>query len=192
MIKIYLDVETTGTEPQKHSIHQIAGIVEVEEVVLEEFDYKVAPHPKCICDPASMTFLGVTEEQIRAYPEMKEVHKKFTKLLGKYVDKYDKKDKATIVGYNNRSFDEPFLRKWFEQCGDNYFGSWFWPNSLDALVLATEYLAERRIDMPSFKLFRVALELGLEVDKEKTHEAGYDIALTRQIYRIVTGREIEI
>ena len=192
MIKIYLDIETTGTDVRKHSIFEIAGIIEVDEKVKERFEYKVAPHPKCQIDPEALKLCGVTEEEIRAYPDMGTIHRLFTSLLSCYIDKFDRKDKAIIVGYNNRSFDEPFLRRWFEHNDDLYYGSWFYPNSLDVLVLATEYLGPRRVMMPSFKLFRVALELGLEVEKKQTHGAAYDIELTRKIYRIVTGREFEI
>ena len=46
--------------------------------------------------------------------------------------------------------------------------------------------------MPNFQLHTVAQTLGLEVDESKLHDASYDVLLTRQIYRIVTGREIEI
>ena len=192
MIKLFYDLETTGTDNRKHSIHQLAGVVEVDEEVVEEFDFRIAPHPKAICEPAAMTICGVTEEQLRAYPPADVFHAEFLRLLARYVNKFDKLSKIHLVGFNNRYFDDQFLRKHFEIQGDNYFGSWFWADSLDVMVLASEYLLDRRAGMPSFKLHRVAEELGLEVDQSKTHEAGYDVQLTRQIYRIVTNREIEI
>ena len=46
--------------------------------------------------------------------------------------------------------------------------------------------------MPSFKLKRVGLELGLAVDPDSLHDALFDARLTRDIYRIVTGIEIEL
>ena len=61
------------------------------------------------------------------------------------------------------------------------------------MVLASQYLiGQRRKDMPSFKLHRVADELGLFVDKERLHDSMYDVYLTREIYRIVTGLEEEL
>ena len=45
--------------------------------------------------------------------------------------------------------------------------------------------------MPSFKLKRVAKELGILVEEEKLHDAVYNVYLTREIYRIVTGLELE-
>ena len=135
---------------------------------------------------------GVTEKQIMSYQDMRLAYKDLLALLDIYIDRYNPKDKAYLVGYNNRAFDDPFLRKWFEQNGDSYMGSWFWSDSLDVLSLASEYLIDRRATMNSFKLIRVAKELGLVVEKDRLHEAGYDVYLTRKIYRIVTGREMEI
>lgn len=191
MIKIFFDVETTGTNHMKHSIIQLAGIVEVNGQVVEEFDYKVKPHPKALIDDAAMAVNGKTVDEIMQYPEMKVVHKEFTKMLGRFVDKYEKADKMWLIGFNNRAFDDIFLRTFFELCGDNYIGSWFWVDTIDTLCLASQYLLNRRSQMPSFKLKRVAMELGIQVNKEDLHDALNDVRLTRQIYRIVTNLELE-
>lgn len=192
IIKVFIDIETTGTFLHESGIHQIAGLVEIDDKVVETFDFRARPNANASISEEALKVCGISMEDLLLYPPAKATLGDLTKLLGKYINRYDKTDKAYIVGYNNRGFDDPFLRAWFELNGDPYFGSWFWPNSIDVMVLATEYLIDRRAAMPSFKLFRVAEELGLIVDKDKTHEAGYDIELTRQIYRIVTGREVEI
>lgn len=192
MIKVFYDLETTGTKVNKHSIHQIAGCVEIDNKVVEWFDIKSRPHPKATIEPEALGVCGVTKEQILSYPDMKIAYFDFTQMLSKYIDKYNNKQKAVLVGYNNRGFDDFFIRAWFEQNGDQFIGSWFWNNTLDVLVLATEYLGARRINMPSFKLKRVAKELGIQVDESKLHDAKYDIELTRNVYRIVTGRVFEI
>ena len=69
---------------------------------------------------------------------------------------------------------------------DQYFGSWFWANSLDVLVLATQFLKGKRSQMANFQLKTVAAFLGIEVDESRLHDAEYDIDLTMQIYNIVT------
>ena len=192
MIIIFIDLETTGTDLNTSGIHQISGAVEIDGKVVEEFDYKVRPHQGAIYSPGAMLICKVTKEELLSYPDRKEIYRKFTELLAKYVDKYDPKSKAHLCGFNNRAFDDPFLRTWFERNGDNYFGSYFYPDSLDAMVLASQYLLSRRAAMPSFKLKRVAKELGIVVDEAKLHNANYDIQLTRAIYRIVTGLEVEL
>lgn len=192
MVKIFYDVETTGTKSNKHSIHQLSGIVEVDGVISEEFNYKARPHPKAEITKEAMSVCGKTEKEILAYPEMGIVFAAFTNLLKKYVNPYEKTSKAWLIGFNNRSFDDLFLRMFFELNKNPYYNSWFWSDSIDVLCLASEYLMDRRTSMPSFKLKRVALELGLSVDENELHDALFDARITRDIYRIVTGIEYEL
>ena len=132
---------------------------------------------------------NVTREQILAYPPMQQVYQEFVSMLGKYVDKFNKKDKFFLVGYNNAAFDNQFLRGFFLQNGDVYFGSWFWANSIDVMVLASAYLATRRPDMENFKLSTVARTLGVDVQSESLHDAMYDIGLTKAVFDIITKIE---
>lgn len=192
IVKIFYDTETTGENPNKHSLHQVAGLIEVDEEVVETFNIYSRPHPKAILEPEALEVCKVTEEQLVSYPHMKDAKNKFCQILAKYINKFDKKNKAFLVGFNNRGFDDRFLRMWFTLCDDPYFGSWFWADSRDTLVLASEYLENRRMNMPNFQLHTVAETLGIVVDESKLHDALYDVSLTRQIYRIVTNREFEI
>lgn len=192
MIKIYFDLETTGTNPNLHSIHQIAGLVEINGVLQDSFDFKVRPHERAEFDPYALQMANKSKEDLVAYPPMKVIYKTLTGLLDKYINRYDSKDKAFLIGFNNRNFDDLFLRKFFELCGSSFFGSYFWPHSIDVSVLATQYLLYRRRSMPSFKLHRVASELGLLFEKEDLHDAVADVTLTRDIYLIVSGLEPEL
>jgi DNA polymerase III subunit epsilon len=192
IIKMFYDVETTGTDPRKHSIHQISGCIEIDEVVVENFNFKVRPHPKAVYDEKVLRVGGVKEEDVREYPEMGIVYRLIISMLTRYVDRYNPKEKMHLVGFNNASFDDDMFRAWFEQNGDTFFGAWFYGAALDVMVLASEYLLDRRANMPNFKLKTVAKELGIEVDEERLHNAEYDIDITRQVYRIVTGREMEL
>lgn len=184
----YLDLETTGTDLRIHSIHQISGIIEIGGEVKETFDLKVQPHPKAQISSGALQVCGVDELDLLSYPPMGEVHKQFITMLGKYVDKFDKTDKFHLVGYNIQAFDNPFLRAWFKQNDDQWIGSWFWTDTLDVMILASQYLIDRRSRMPSFKLKRVALELGIPVDSSRLHDSSYDVEITKQIYEIVTQK----
>lgn len=192
MLKIFYDLETTGTDVRKHSIHQIALIVEVDGEEVEKMEIRTAPHPKALIDPDALKTSKVTEEQIRAYQPMEQGYRQFMQLVRKYVDPYDKKTRAHLVGYNNRRFDDVFLEAWMRQNGCENPMVWFWTDSIDVLVLASQYLLDRRVEMKSFRLRRVAITLGLDVEDEDLHNAVYDVELTRQIYRIVTGLDMEI
>lgn len=188
---LFFDLETTGTLVNKHGIHQLSGMIVVDGEVKENFDFKVQPNPKAEILQEALDVAGVTKEQIMAYPPMGEIYKQFVDLLSKYVDRYNKKDKFFLAGYNIASFDNSFLRAWFIQNGDKYFGSWFWSNCFDVMVLATPYLSEKRAEMENFKQGTVAKALGINVDDSKLHDALYDIEICKQICDIVLPRRTD-
>lgn len=182
---LFFDLETTGIKYWKNGIHQISGEIVIDGETKETFNYNVCPNPQCEVDEAALQVCGVTREQIFAYPDMHEVYLEFVNMLSKYVDKYNKDDKFFLVGYNNASFDNSFLKAFFVQNGDSFFYSWFWVNSIDVMVLATQHLMMKRHLMKDFKQETVARTLGIELDSSKLHDATYDIWLTRQIYEAV-------
>ena len=190
--KLFYDLETTGVDERQNGIHQISGCLEIDGEVVEYFNFKVAPNLKAKIVDEALAVGGVTLEQIKEYPEMGLIFRKFKALLKNHCDPYNPKDKIYLVGYNNASFDDKFLRAWFLQNNDNYFGSWFYAGALDVMVLAAQYLTPRRAEMVNFKLMTVAKELGLIVDETRLHEAAYDIELTRAVYRIVTNLDFEL
>lgn len=186
MIRVFYDLKTTGTDYRKHCITQLAALIYVDGMEAERLDYKLRPHPKAQIEPEALKVQGLKESDLAGFSKWEDVYQDFTERLGKWIDKYDKRNKAWLVGFNNRFFDDQFLRKFFELNNDSYFNSWFWGDSLDVMVLASQYLMDRRQDMPNFKLGTVAAELGLNVP-DNLHSALADVLLTRKIYNIVTG-----
>lgn len=179
----FFDLETTGIRYWRNGIHQISGEVVIDGETQEVFNYHVRPNPQCDIEEEALRVCGVTREQIMNYPPMRDVYGELVAMLSKYVDKYDRKDKFFLAGYNNASFDNPFLKAFFVQNGDNYFYSWFWVNSIDIMVLATQHLLGKRHDMPDFRLETVARALGIDLDAGRLHDASYDIYLTKEIYK---------
>jgi DNA polymerase-3 subunit epsilon len=184
---LFFDLETTGTRYWKNGIHQISGIIEIDGVEKERFDFKVAPNPACLIEEEALKVSGKTKEEVMAYRPMKEVYHDLIKILAKYVDKYDKTDKFFLVGYNNSSFDNPFLRAFFVQNGDEYFGSWFWSNSLDVMVISSNYSIAQRHLMKDYKLKTVADHFGIEIDESRLHDAMYDVEITKVLFRLCCG-----
>ncbi len=179
---LFYDIETTGTRFWKNGIHQLSGAVVIDGEIKETFDFRVRPNPNAIIEQEALDVAGVTKEQIMQYEPMDVVYKKFVELLGKYVDKFKRNDKFYLAGYNNAPFDNQFLRAWFVQNNDKFFGSWFWSNSIDVMVMATQYLIDKRPEMENFKLSTVAKYCGIDVEAESLHDALYDITLTMKIY----------
>ena len=188
-MKLFLfDLETTGTDAIKHGVHQISGKIIIDGIVRQSFDFKVRPKDGAEYDPEALKVGNVTREQLEAYPSMQEVFGEVILMLDHYVNKFNKADKFFLLGYNNAHFDNPFFRQWFLDNGFKYFGSYFWSNSFDAMVLATPFLCDRRASMQDFKQSTVAAALGIHVDPAKLHDAAYDIELCQAIYDKVCGK----
>lgn len=181
----YYDLETTGVKYWKNGIHQISGAIEIDGNIIETFDFHVKPYKDAIIEDEALAVAGILRSDLEEYTPMSEIYKTITSMLGKYVKKFDKTDKFHLIGYNNRSFDDQFYRAFFTQSGDMYFGSWFWADSIDVLVLASHCLQHERAKLENFQLRTVARYLGIEVDESKLHDALYDIELTRKIYHIL-------
>ncbi len=187
--KLFYDLETTGLDYKSNAIHQISGCIEIDGSVVEEFNLKMQPHEGAVIEPKALEVSNVNMDILMTYEPSEAVFAKFMAIVNRYVKRYVKTDKMFLVGYNNCSFDNNFLRKWYEiHQRDDFFNSYFWGNTLDVMVLATEYLLDKRIVMENFKLMTVARAVGIEIDESKLHDAKYDIELTRSIYKIVTNR----
>lgn len=188
----FFDLETTGLNAVTNGIHQISGRLYVDFKFCAEFNCNVRPFLKDVVEDAALAVSGKKPEDLQNelhYPPMA-VYKSITKLLANNCDKFDKQDKIFLCGYNNASFDNQFLRSFFEKAGDKYFGSWFWSSPIDVFVLASQYLMESRHRMIDFKLGTVAKELGIEVLEDSLHDAFYDLYLTEAIYTKVTGKQL--
>ena len=186
MIKLcFIDIETTGTDPKKNGLVQLAGIIVIDGVEVDTFDFRLAPFEADIIEDGALSVNGIKREDLAGFSPPREVYREFCDLLGQHVDKFNKLDKSFFVGYNAR-FDADFIRAWFEKCGDVYFGSWFWFPPIDVMNLALVSLMDKRATMPNFKLATVAKDLGLEPEGA-LHDALTDIRLTQQLFNKLRG-----
>lgn len=181
--KIYIDLETTGVDPQKNGIIQIAAIIAAGGAISEEINFSanVAPFGSDIIEDEALRVNGKTKEEILSYKDPMGIYGEFIDLLSSKVDRYNKKDKFTFVGYNSR-FDCDFLRAWFTKCGNPFFGSYFFFPPIDVMNLAAHTLQSDRHTLLNFKLGTVAAHLGIAIPEgEALHDAMTDIRLTMQI-----------
>lgn len=189
MAKLFVfDTETTGLNFWQHGIHQLAGCIEIDGEVKEYFEFNIQPHPATKIDEEALSISGIITADLVLYESQKSVYSKLIEIMSKYVDRYNKLDKFFLVGYNNASFDNPFFRAFFKQCGDIYFGSWFWSSPIDVFILASQYLMNERHLMENFQQGTVAKYLGIEVDNTQLHTAVYDVEILLQIYKKVTNK----
>lgn len=186
MEKIFIyDLETTGLNPGQHGIHQLSGMIIIDGTVAETFDFKIRPFENDEIEQAALDIAGVTKEQIMSYSTAPAIYAELIRMMKRYINKFDSKDKFHLVGFNNRKFDDLHFREWFTKNNDKYFGSWFWSDSIDVIVLASNHLRSERNLMTDFKLKTVASTMGLIIDEKKLHDAMYDIELTYQIMQLI-------
>ena len=180
---MYVDTETTGIETPDCGIIQIAGIIEIDGQVREDFNIKCRPYENDVISQEALDIHGITLEEIQGYHmDGLEAHKKLTAILSRYVDRYDKKDKFQIVAYNAR-FDADHLRAWFHKAKDKYFGSWFWHPPIDVMGVCAATMIKTRPRLENFKLGTVCKHHGIPVAEEEQHDAVYDVSITRTLWR---------
>lgn len=181
MKQLFLDVETTGTDPSIHGTWQLAGHVVIDDVEKERFRLECQPLPGQMVSKQAMEATRMEIDRLRTMPPAVDTFREFKKILSRHVDKYNKKDKFELIGYNAR-FDADFTRAWFENLGDVYWGSWFWFPPIDVMNLCMFMLQRRRGELENFKQSTVASFLNVEFEGP-AHEADHDIDVTRRLYQ---------
>jgi len=192
---IFIDVETTGVNPECNGLTQISGCVQVDNDIMESFDYFVRPFPQDVIESTALEVTGIDRRQFlppehpehlavpgQLFEDPKEIYVRMHSLFKKYVDQYDKSDKFQFVGYNAHSFDMPFMRRFWEKNNDRFFGSWFWYPCLDVMLVWAQILQPVRHELSNFKLATVAKYSGIDVDESRLHDSQYDIELTRELW----------
>ena len=198
---LFVDVETTGTSPERHGLTQLSGCVQVGDDVKEYFDYFIRPFREDVIEEEALKVTGFDRRQFlpendpnclkvegQVFADPFETFASFKELLARYVDPYNKSDKMQFVGYNSHSFDMPFLRRFWEKNNDRFFGSWFWYPGLDVMLIWAQLLKDERGQLPNFKLATVAKHCGIEVEEDRLHDSRYDIDLTRELWLLACDR----
>ncbi len=181
MKQIFLDTETTGLG-QNNAVIQIAGSIWINEEKKKEFNIQAQPYPTDRIDEAAMRVHGITEKDLSSYQGPLEAYKEFISTLDPFIDRYNKKDKLWMLGFNI-GFDERMLRSWFTKAGDKFFGSWFhWP-AIDVAQIFAALCMENLVEKPDrMKLISCCEAMGLGWDEEEAHDALYDINKTKELF----------
>lgn len=178
--RLFIDTETTGLDPLKHGLVQVAGIVDINGQVEEEFDFSLKPIDGKLFETRALEVNGLNMNVINGYKPSDTVFHLFRQLIKKYVDQYNTKDKYSFLAYN-APFDVGFIRQWFLDHGDNYYGSLFFRYPIDVASIAMEALIEERPKMPNDKLETVMKYFDVTAEG-KLHDARTDIIATREVY----------
>ena len=179
---LWQDTETTHTDPIRGGIIQLAGLIEIDGNIVEEFDFKCAPYATDEIVQEALDVNGFKLEEIKSFPSPMEVKNNFVNILGHHCNKFDRNDKFFPAGYNAR-FDVDFLASWFKKAGDKYLGSWINWRILDPLSILYILHYQGKIDLPNYKLETVAAHFGVTLSK--AHDALSDVRAARDVFKIV-------
>lgn len=180
----FIDVETTGRKSEQNSIWALSLILVIDEKVAERKTWYMRPMTTWEEPALELAKQSFTEEEIRNFPMQYEAFEEFTKIITKYVDKFDKKDKLLFGGYNSK-FDEEYVRAWFDFNDDKYYGSWFFSGTLDIMALCVFTFRSFRHKFPNFQLATLAAFFGIELE---AHKSESDVNATFEIYKELTKR----
>ena len=116
---LYVDCETTGLNAYKNGIIQLAGIIEINNKQMVEFDIKMKPFKDDIIEEKALQVSGITEKDIEKFQSAESGYNKIIQIFDTYINKYDKNDKFIICGYNVK-FDVDFLKQFFIKNGNKF------------------------------------------------------------------------
>ncbi len=175
---LYCDVETTGTNPSIHGIIQIGAILEIDGIVVEEFNLKCAPHKGAAISPDALEISGTDKGELEGRMSSMEAYREFREFLLRHIEQYDKEDKCYPAGYNIR-FDLNFIQEWFRHHGDKYgIGSFINWRMLDPLPLLFIKDFTGSLSLPDYRLETVCRHFGIAL---QAHDAMSDIRATRTL-----------
>jgi DNA polymerase III epsilon subunit-like protein len=174
---LYLDFETSGLDPKRHSVLQAAWIVERNGEVLQERVFDVQP------DPNDDLCLAALEVNHFGFSRMK---------AGKFMSyvltvlKQDCLQVTTprICGHNVQ-FDIGFLTAAADKAHENLFLYLDLKKFLDTAAIARYLDYQGVISVERYNLETCCNHFGIQNDRE--HDALGDIRATRKLFHILTG-----
>jgi len=174
---LYFDTETTGLDPVRNDIIQLAGLVEIDGEIKDEFNIRCLPFSFENISPEALEVHGITIEELKKYQSPQSAYREFMGVLSKHCNKFDRSDKFYPAGFQV-NFDINFLSEWFKKNGDTYLGSWLNWKAIDPLSILRWFDYMGIISLPSYKLEKVCEHYGIEID---AHDALSDIKATREV-----------
>lgn len=171
----FIDVETTGTDPLKHEIIEIAGILarQIPQPdrgpkleVIEEFEYKIKPEKLEVAEPQALRINGYNDAEWLFAPSLKEVMSALSPKL-----------KDTVMVGQNVIFDWSFVNESFKRVD--------LPNPMhyhriDTMpIFFAKTYHDPRVEW--YNLAAICEYFGIK--NEKAHTALADIRVTFEIYK---------
>ncbi len=177
---LFMDTETTGLNPNKHGVIQVAMLYGNKKLNLRVNPGKVK------YDKEALSINGIKKKEIKKFPDNEMQFNKMIDFLKLDVVPYNKEDKYIAVGYNVK-FDVEMLHGWARRRDYKYLGSYIDWRVIDVLVLArvAHYLGQMPKEPEDFKLGTICRVYGIKIP---THDAMADIKATKELFYKITSQ----
>lgn len=180
MLNLWLDCETTNTDPNAGFAFQYAYFGEENGNILFTNELKMRPRniEKFELNPLAFQINKIDPEMLFTY-ELEE-----SMLVKLQADLRPFSGRFCVCGYNV-GFDIEFLKATLFRNKLNYF-DYFQYIHYDVMQLVRGLVVNNKINVPNIKLATIAEYFKLSFEKE--HDAMADILVTKQINDIIMGK----
>ena len=179
---LWIDTETTGLIPGKHTIIQIGAFI-TEEFLGDPIDTfnSVGSAEGFKISKKALEVNGITKKELKRRQSPRDLFIEFREWMGKYVDRYNRKDKLIPVGYNVK-FDIDMLFGMALKLRYPYLGAYISGSAIDILSVVRFQAALGALpsSMRSHKLGDVCAALEIDLP---SHDAMDDIIATYEIVK---------
>lgn len=185
---LFIDTETGGVNTQNSALIQISGIVRIDRLDIERFNFFVKPYPGLEVTDKALAIQGRSRKEIENYEYETVVYKKLKEIFDRYIDKYDRTDKFIVAGYNVR-FDIEILNSLFKRHNDNYLFSYIESTTIDPLqIIGFLQLCNKLPFLENNKLETWCKYFNIKLN---AHDSMEDIVATKKlIFKIVELIEV--
>lgn len=183
MKKIFLDLETTGSNPkEEHQIVEMAGIITINDKFVDDFIIKMQPNSKVVYQKLDKGFAGksIALQNIEnGEPSQRDGFLRFIQVLEKYINPRESKDKYQVIAYN-APHEEDHIKKFFNDNGNKYMWSYFEPFFCTYRFIRMA-LGDEVENLDNRKLATVCKYMRIKVQDTLLHTAYYDAKLLSQL-----------
>lgn len=179
---LFFDTETTGLDKKLNSIISMAGVIDStqgEIVQTVSFDIQMQPFSYENIDEGALKINHTTIDELKTRKPFADGINEFLTLLDSYIDKYDKNDKFTLVGYNIR-FDLDMLYEGCQSIGQKFLMSYIKGHTVDVYEIMKFLNVAKCWNMPAINLGK-AIEL-FNIKNSNEHTSLGDTLAVRELY----------
>ena len=181
----WYDLETTGLDPVDCAITNLAALIEINGEVEDSVQINMAPFPGALIEDSALRIGHVTYDMIMDYPPVDEGMADLITLITNHISFSNREDCLVLAGYNIMSFDNIFLRNYFDYMNwGKDFPKCFFSAPLDVFAFVAERIT-KGLRLKNYRLGTVCEHFGIKFD---AHQAIEDVTATRELYLKLSGK----